>query len=915
MLKNIQLQHHQHALEILAQQLLKEHQTSLPNLGELVILLPDLSASKELRRLLLDNSSSAALIPPQITTLQQWVNAQLENELTVLNNHGRILMMVEVLNQHPEAFGADNHPWSLADELLLLFDELNLSELNTDAFSSHFDDQHPVLGGFSDDARKIQILWDARELQLEQESVIDRSTLYKRNLQTLLAQSHDQQNIYTFGLDGLAPLERRLLEQCEWLNVTQIGYDTASPVDNDNLPDLTHALQQVYAVDTEAFQQRTLSIKETIATSPFNALSILAADNREQEAACIDLQIRLWILDGKQRIGVVTEDRLLARRISALLGRSALEIFDSAGWPLSTTRAAAALEHWMLCLENDFHQIHLLDFLKSSFVKTDGDPQDLLYYLEHDLIQQEKSNSGIESYLHSIKQRNKRLSLAKTPTQTALIDLLKRLRKAAKPLQDLQNKTHDAETYIKATLESLEHLGLDTSFAEDPAGRRVLQEVEDMRQGLQQRSLNIAWAEYRSWLGRALETHNFRPDLVSDGVTISNYQQASTANFDVVILAGADQKSLPRKQSRRGLFSNEVRKELGLRNWHQEKKLIFARYRRLLEAAPEVLISYTRETDQGPQLPSPWITLLQGFHQAVWQSDLSNTSLQPHITSKKGLPRSDDEFALPEKESRSVANLNSEQIPSTITASRHQSLVNCPYQFFSQKVLNIRAWDSLEPAMQKRDFGELAHSCLQQFHQQIPAIENYEEGIEQLEQISHTVFAESVQQEFINTGWWLRWTKIIPHYIKWQIEWQKHWSVGDLEASQERLLANKRTKLFGVLDRLDRREKEVAVIDYKTGASASANKIAAGEDVQLLTYGMLVDSAAELLYLKLDPNECRSSTALKHSEELVEAAENRLNEVLDLMAKGHDLPAWGDEDVCKYCDYKGLCRKGSWQFD
>jgi len=105
MLQHVQLEYHQDALVALVEQLLAEHSTLLPNLGKLVIIVPDIVISKEIRRLLLLHSNAAALIPPEILTLPQWVNAQVANELTILNNHGRELMMVEVLREHPDTFG------------------------------------------------------------------------------------------------------------------------------------------------------------------------------------------------------------------------------------------------------------------------------------------------------------------------------------------------------------------------------------------------------------------------------------------------------------------------------------------------------------------------------------------------------------------------------------------------------------------------------------------------------------------------------------------------------------------------------------------------------------------------------------------------------------------------------------------
>jgi ATP-dependent helicase/nuclease subunit B len=34
--------------------------------------------------------------------------------------------------------------------------------------------------------------------------------------------------------------------------------------------------------------------------------------------------------------------------------------------------------------------------------------------------------------------------------------------------------------------------------------------------------------------------------------------------------------------------------------------------------------------------------------------------------------------------------------------------------------------------------------------------------------------------------------------------------------------------------------------------------------------------------------------------------------MLDEITAGTPLPAWGDEDTCRYCEMDGLCRKQAW---
>jgi len=244
------------------------------------------------------------------------------------------------------------------------------------------------------------------------------------------------------------------------------------------------------------------------------------------------------------------------------------------------------------------------------------------------------------------------------------------------------------------------------------------------------------------------------------------------------------------------------------------------------------------------------VSLLSSFHQQTWNIDLANKQLRQHIKLKHGQPKSPQRAPLPSLQQSPEIHLDVQHIPKTVSASKHQSLINCPYQFFSQTVLGVRSYDTIDSTLKSKDFGELVHKCLHAYHQQTSSTATIETGIKQLTSISKKIFAEKLEQQLFNQGWWLRWT------IQWQMSREEQqWSVLELEANKHKDM-NTKTKLHGYLDRIDQNDiKEHTVIDYKTGSAASANTIKSGEDVQLLTYGMFVESVSELLYLELKPEK------------------------------------------------------------
>jgi len=179
MLTRIDVDQHQDPVTELVKHVLKTHADNLPDLSAQTIILPNLEHSREVRKALLAHSKLPALIPPRMLTLRQWADEYIDTSRPVINNHARELMMVEVLKEHPDVFAENAHSWSLADELLVLFDELNLSTLNPDKLLARFDEDGSALSAYSAEAHKINILWQARDQHLHEEGVIDRNTLYR----------------------------------------------------------------------------------------------------------------------------------------------------------------------------------------------------------------------------------------------------------------------------------------------------------------------------------------------------------------------------------------------------------------------------------------------------------------------------------------------------------------------------------------------------------------------------------------------------------------------------------------------------------------------------------------------------------------------------------------------------------------
>ena len=344
-------------------------------------------------------------------------------------------------------------------------------------------------------------------------------------------------------------------------------------------------------------------------------LAICEMADAEHEARAIDLQVRRWLLAGQRNIGIVTNDRKLARRVRALLERAHIALEDAGGWTLSTTSAAAALVRWLECLEQDFPHTALLDLLKSPFVRVAQ--RQTVWQFEQAIVREcniTRWTQALSPHTHALRRQTGGALRRRQCRQHRRITGC--AENAAAPLRRVRHsRRQDVAAFREALLESLERLGVLSAYNQDDAGRQLLALIDDLRAPLANTPLRLHWAEFRHWLHRELERRRFHPVLHGTGVELVSFAESRLYRFDALIIAGALHEHLPGQPALAPFFNDGVRQQLGLPTLAKRLAIQFYDFRRLLEAAPRMLITLHRERDGERLAPSPWVEQLRAFHQ------------------------------------------------------------------------------------------------------------------------------------------------------------------------------------------------------------------------------------------------------------------------------------------------------------
>ena len=929
-------------LRLIAQHIVEKFSTTLPNLTNIIILLPDSGNNNRLRQYLLEASSKfPGLLGPEISTLRNWVTANIPGPEKIATGYLRELILVNALLKYPDLYKASS-PWALADNLLHLFDELTLYKIDPFSSEDNFTQAlHKAYGVYEEsleslnrESKLVYSLWKSWHEQLAQDNITDSASAWLMAMANTDIISKDI-HFYIVGNDNLLPAEK------EWIKtlyhkqqLTLALYKNHIPffdfISTDEEKKNNCILSSAYEYTSDTLINRVKKAKKQFNQSDtIKHISTATLNNAESEAIAVDIQVRQWLLEGKSNIGVITNDRRLGRRVRALLERANISVQDNAGWALSTTRAAAVLERWIQTLEQDFNHIPLLDVLKSSFILPDWDYEkriELVYHFEQNIIQLKNISGNLDQFRKHINLGGKHLNKTSNVTDE-LHKLLDVLEQAFTPLAKIIKKpsdTHKATYIIDSLLDSLKSIGIYELLEQDDAGCRLLQELVLMQQSSQQANIRINWLQWREWLGKTLEQYNFIPKSNGCYVQLASLEQTGLTNFDAIIIAGADTRHLPGNPNHTPFFNENVYLQLGLPSRYQLFEQRFFLFRRLLESTPALLITHHEEEKNEILQLCPWVEILNTFHQMVFNKSLHNKELVAMTSNPQAQIFSRENVPLPQYIQRPAVSVPTSILPDTISVTAHQHLIDCPYKFFVRYCLKLSPADEVSEVLEKSDYGSKVHLCLHAFHSNHekhpgPFPEkitdhNRNDAIKMLEDISFSVFKTDLEDNFEHRGWYNQWRSLIPVYIDWQKQNNIAWSITATEKDYIEPVSSN-VKLKGRLDRIDTKENETAVLDYKTGQIASRHDLESGESIQLPSYKLLSGSnTKEVAFLGIETNKISKKNVISDDalDTLACNVNQRLINIFSELHQQQPMPAWSDEQTCDRCEASGVCRIGGW---
>ena len=557
-------------------------------------------------------------------------------------------------------------------------------------------------------------------------------------------------------------------------------------------------------------------------------LSILEAENDEEEASCIALILRETLENPKQTASLVTPDTALARRVKSKLRRWDVDLDSSLGEPLEETEIGSWVSSLLTIITDPYHPVALATFFKHR-LSTLGEPVGKVFD---------------EWCTSERKIRGRRID-----KNIYNISCVQTLHEYILPLINIDKSA--ANVWAITLAQVLENI---SSTPENHGDQRLWvgepgEKLSSIIQSL------ISYGEIISELN-AKEFSKLLSQLMRDQVVRPRYGthprlsilgplEARLLSADRIILGGLNEGVWPPKSKSDPFLSRGMRGAIGL-SLPERRFGLAAHDFSELATSPEVIITRSITSEGTPYVASRWLWRLQALmkgalgerstellytsnHYLEWSRGLDAVSLDEYNDSQISKPTPSPELIKrwPNKRKLSVTSV--------------KTMIRDPYSIYAKYILNLASLDPLDMDIGSREYGTAMHKGLEIF---------FERHREKLPKNAENQLSDELNKAQIEAGFndnevyknKIRTKKIAKNIVDWmRRKFNDGWSIDATEINAELYLNKFDFTLTAQADLIMKSKDGYAIIDYKTGIPPSPKEVEAGFDPQLPLSGYLLN--------------------------------------------------------------------------
>lgn len=314
-----------------------------------------------------------------------------------------------------------------------------------------------------------------------------------------------------------------------------------------------------------------------------------------------------------------------------------------------------------------------------------------------------------------------------------------------------------------------------------------------------------------------------------NGVQIMGMLESRGLNFKKVIFLGANEGHLPDNSGIKSFIPYDLRSYFKLPG-KKNKEAIHAYYfYRQLWRSEEIHIIYNADSSgQDAREASRYIKQLEhnnDYHLKIHVPALNNSSSRRLMRVKK------DGY---------VKDALENYLHQGLSPSAMSKYLMCPLDFFHRYVVRLYEQDEIEEHIQDSTFGTIIHNCLEAFYISIGGLnrilkpEDYENLETKIEPVLQSEFEKVFYSDRVKKGRNKIAYKVCKHYVtSFLMHELRDIKFGntievlaqELDLNKQLVLPDaswlKHVNIKGKIDRIERRNGEIRILDYKTGSEST----------------------------------------------------------------------------------------------
>ncbi len=526
------------------------------------------------------------------------------------------------------------------------------------------------------------------------------------------------------------------------------------------------------------------------------------------EAQAIALALREAIETPGKTAALVTPDRQLATRVSALLERWTIAADDSAGRPLSSTPAGTLLLGIASAAAEQLAPVALLSLIKHPFVGGEGDER--LVWLE-----------AVRALDLKLRGPRPAAGIAGLDQHFGTLPSWKTVRPRVERIEGMLDKAAPLAEFVRSIGEAAQALAGDAAWR-GPAGRKAAEVIADLQSSPTADSLMVTAEDALPLLRQVLDAHAVRPPYGGHPrIFIWGLLEARLQRADLIVLGGLNEGVWPALAAPDPWLPPKVRATLQMPTLDARIGLAAHDFASAL-GAPEVLITRARRDAKSPTIASRFLLRLGAISGGL-----------PHDIRLERLTKILDDPGPARPVDRPAPSPPADQRPDRIHVTAVDRLKADPFAFYAQAILRLGKKDPLDDDHTARWKGIAVHKVLQDWQQH----DNCDP--DKLRPRAERLLGDQAIHPMLRALWGPR----LLEAIDWIAARERANQVDGRRPLAAELKGE--TPLAGIIvegrvDRIDRLPNgSLAIVDYKTGQPPSQKAVSEGFALQLGLLGLI----------------------------------------------------------------------------